>query len=197
MVINKDVWEVKDTVQCSHTFILWTYISTLYIRANNYFFVIESFSNKSLCRSARIQTHRLSGMVIDWLTQQKIKWMKWALVDLRKVKALTWKQYFQYVIYELPPLLFYTQIYVHYLAGLLSLYLLSGDAHVIPHIRENSGFNEEPFQAQSFAATLQLGSFADATLDKLQHTILLFPTDLWRRRTERMREARAGEKEGH
>lgn len=87
-----------------------------------------------------------------------------------------------------------TQIYVHYLVGLLSLYLLSGDAHVIPHIRENSGFNEEPFQAQSFAATLQLGSFADATLDKLQHTILLFPTDLWRRRTERMWEARAGEK---
>lgn len=60
----------------------------------------------------------------------------------------------------------------------LSLYLLSGDAHVVPHVRENSGLNEEPFQAQSFASTLQLGSFADAALDKLQHTILLLPTDL-------------------
>ena len=61
-----------------------------------------------------------------------------------------------------------------------SSYLLSGDAHVIPHIRENSGLNEEPFQAQSFASTLHLGSFTDAALDELQHTILLLPTDLWR-----------------
>lgn len=66
----------------------------------------------------------------------------------------------------------------------LSLYLLSGDAHVVPHVRENSGLNEEPFQAQSFASTLQLGSFADAALDKLQHTILLLPTDLWGRRMD-------------
>lgn len=64
-------------------------------------------------------------------------------------------------------------------AASLSTYLLSGDAHVVPHIRENSGLNEEPFQAQSFAATLQLGSFADAALDKLQHTVVLLPTDLW------------------
>lgn len=62
--------------------------------------------------------------------------------------------------------------------GPLSLYLLFGDAHLIPHVRENCGLNEEPFQAQSFASTLQLGSFTDATLDKLQHTILLLPTDL-------------------
>lgn len=67
---------------------------------------------------------------------------------------------------------------------LFFLYLLSGDAHVIPHIRENGGLNEEPFQAQSFASTLQLGSFTDATLDKLQNTILLLPADLWRWRKD-------------
>lgn len=66
----------------------------------------------------------------------------------------------------------------------LSPYLLSGDAHVIPHVRENSGLNEEPFQAQSFASTLQLGSFTDAALDELQHTIVLLPTDLWRGRRD-------------
>lgn len=44
-------------------------------------------------------------------------------------------------------------------------YLLLGDSHVIPHIRENRGLNEEPFQAQSFASTLQLSSFLDSTLD--------------------------------
>lgn len=71
------------------------------------------------------------------------------------------------------------------------MYLLSGDAHVIPHIRENSGLNEEPFQAQSFASTLQLGSFTDATLDELQHTILLLPADLWGRRTDFVWELRA------
>lgn len=60
----------------------------------------------------------------------------------------------------------------------LSLYLLPGDAHVVLHVRENSGLNEEPFQAQSFASTLQLGSFADAALDELQNAILLLPTDL-------------------
>lgn len=62
----------------------------------------------------------------------------------------------------------------------LSLYLLSGDDHVIPHIRENRGLNEKPLQAQSFASMLQLGSFTDAALDVLQHPILLVPTDLWR-----------------
>lgn len=60
------------------------------------------------------------------------------------------------------------------------MYLLSGDAHVIPHIRENSGLNEVPLQARGFASTLQLGSFAYATLDKFQHTVLLLATDLWR-----------------
>lgn len=44
-------------------------------------------------------------------------------------------------------------------------YLLLGNSHVILHVRENCGFNEEPFQAQSFASTLQLGSFLDSTLD--------------------------------
>lgn len=57
-------------------------------------------------------------------------------------------------------------------------YLLSGDAHVVPHVGEDSRLNEEALQAQSFASTLQLGSFADAALDKLQHAILLLPTDL-------------------
>lgn len=61
-----------------------------------------------------------------------------------------------------------------------STHLLSGDAHVVPHVRENSGLNKETFQAQSFASTLQLGSFADAALDELQHTGLLLPTDLQR-----------------
>lgn len=59
-----------------------------------------------------------------------------------------------------------------------STHLLSGKAHVIPHVGENSGFDEEPLQAQSFASTLQLGSFADAALDVLQHAGLLLPTDL-------------------
>lgn len=62
-----------------------------------------------------------------------------------------------------------------------STHLLSGNAHVVPHVRENSGLDEEPLQAQSFASTLQLGSFADAALDKLQHAGLLLPTDLQRR----------------
>ena len=75
----------------------------------------------------------------------------------------------------------------------IASYLLSGDAHVIPHIRENSGLNEEPFQAQSFASALQLGSFTDATLDKLQHTILLLPTDLWGRRRHITSDPRAVE----
>lgn len=63
-----------------------------------------------------------------------------------------------------------------------STHLLSGKAHVVPHVRENSGLNEEALQAQSFASTLQLGSFADAALDELQHAALLLPTDLQRRR---------------
>lgn len=75
----------------------------------------------------------------------------------------------------------------------IALYLLSGDAHVIPHIRENSGLNEEPFQAQGFASALQLGSFTDATLDKLQHTILLLLTDLWGRRRHITSDPRAEE----
>lgn len=65
-----------------------------------------------------------------------------------------------------------------------SSYLLSGDQHVIPHIRENSGLNKEPFQAQSFASTLHLGPFTDAALDEPQHSILLLPADLWRWRTD-------------
>lgn len=70
------------------------------------------------------------------------------------------------------------------------MYLLSSDAHVIPHVREYSGLNEEPFHAQSFASTLQLGSFTDAALDILQHTILLLPTDLWPWRTDIIGESR-------
>lgn len=61
-----------------------------------------------------------------------------------------------------------------------SPYLLPCDAHVIPHIGENRGLNEKAFQAQSFASTLQLGSFADAALDVLQHAVLLLAADLWR-----------------
>lgn len=60
----------------------------------------------------------------------------------------------------------------------LSSYLLSGDAHVVRHVGENRWLNEEALQAQSFASTLQLGSFTDAALDELQHTILLLPADL-------------------
>lgn len=67
-----------------------------------------------------------------------------------------------------------------------SLYLLSGDAHVICHIWENGGLNEEAFHTQSFAATLQLGAFTDAALDKLQHAILLLTTDLHSQKTDRM-----------
>lgn len=59
-----------------------------------------------------------------------------------------------------------------------ALYLLSGDTHVVCHVRENRGLNVEPLQAQGFASTLQLGSFTDAALDKLQHTILLLPANL-------------------
>lgn len=65
-----------------------------------------------------------------------------------------------------------------------SSYLFPGNAHVVCHVRENCGLNEEPFQAQSFASTLQVGPFTDATLDELQHTGLLLPTDLWRWRTD-------------
>lgn len=64
----------------------------------------------------------------------------------------------------------------------ITTHLLSGNAHVVPHVRENSGLNEEALQAQSFASTLQLGSFADAALDELQHAGLLLPADLQRRR---------------
>lgn len=74
--------------------------------------------------------------------------------------------------------------------GSLSSYLLSGDAHVILHIRENSGLNEEPFRVHSFASTLHLGPFTDAALDEPQHAILLLPADLWRWRTDVIREAR-------
>lgn len=69
-----------------------------------------------------------------------------------------------------------------------STYLLSGDAHVVPHVGEDSGLEEEAFHTQSFASTLQLGSFTDATLDKLQHPILLLPTDLQGKRTDMKRE---------
>lgn len=62
-------------------------------------------------------------------------------------------------------------------------YLLSGNAHVVRHVGENRRLNEEALQAQSFASTLQLGSFTDAALDVFQHTILLLPADLLGRRT--------------
>lgn len=66
----------------------------------------------------------------------------------------------------------------------LSLYLFSGNAHVISDVREDRRLNEEPFQAQSFASTLQLGPFGNAALDELQHTALMLSADLWRWRTD-------------
>lgn len=66
----------------------------------------------------------------------------------------------------------------------LSLYLFSGNAHVISDVREDCRLNEEPFQAQSFASTLQLGPFGNADLDELQHTALMLSADLWRWRTD-------------
>lgn len=60
----------------------------------------------------------------------------------------------------------------------LSSHLLSSDAHVVRHVGENGGLDEEALRAQSFAPTLQLGSFTDAALDELQHAVLLLPADL-------------------
>ena len=60
----------------------------------------------------------------------------------------------------------------------VSPYLLFCDAHVILDVGEDSGLDEESFQAQGFASTFQPGSLTDATSNKLQHTALLLLADL-------------------
>lgn len=60
-------------------------------------------------------------------------------------------------------------------------YLFPGDAHVISHVGENGGFNEEALAPQSLAPALQPGPFSHTTLDQLQDLVVLLFVNLKRR----------------
>lgn len=60
----------------------------------------------------------------------------------------------------------------------LLVYLLFGNAHVVLDIGEDSRLDVVAFGEGGFPSTLQFSSLADATLNELQHTPLLFNADL-------------------
>lgn len=71
-------------------------------------------------------------------------------------------------------------------------YLFLGDAHVVGHVGEDGGLDEEALPAQAFPATLQPGPLGDAALDQLQDLVVLLLIDLGEGRGREKEEGASG-----